>query len=250
MKIIFSGQVPKDLDYPDSNEDALLVTDDSAKIAISDGASESFDSQSWAKLVVQAFLESSDIDQKWIDEVCREYESLFDPASLSWSKAAAYQRGSFATLLGLEFNKDTETVDFTCVGDSQVVLLSNGQFVDSYPYTESEQFQQRPELLCSNLAHNQFILEQDYQLKHCKSWNLADFDQPALLCMTDALAEWALRMENQGHSKWEKLLSISDVSALESLVLNERREKRMHIDDVTLISLLLDRGIPDDIPNS
>ncbi|MTI11828.1 protein phosphatase 2C domain-containing protein [Sansalvadorimonas verongulae] len=250
MRVLFSGQVPKDTDFPDSNEDALLVAEDSAKIAVSDGASESFDSQSWAKLVVQAFLESSDVNEAWVTDLCKQYESLFAPASLSWSKAAAYQRGSFATLLGLEFDKDSESINALCVGDSQVVLLSNGHLMDAYPYIESKQFQQRPELLCSNIAYNQFILEPDYQLNHRKSWNLADFDQPALLCMTDALAEWALRMETQGDSKWETLLSISELSELESLVLNERREKRMHIDDVTLISVLLDRGKADDIPNS
>lgn len=249
MRVLFSGQVPKDADFPDSNEDALLVGEDSAKIAISDGASESFDSKSWAKLVVQGFLESSDVNQAWVADLCRQYGTLFDPASLSWSKAAAYQRGSFATLLGLEFNKDSESIDALCIGDSQVVLLSNGHFVDAYPYIEPKQFQQRPELLCSNLAYNQFILEPDYQLNHRKSWNLADIDQPALLCMTDALAEWALRMEIQGDSKWETLLSISDVSELESLVFNEQHEKRMHVDDVTLISVLFDRGIDDDIPN-
>lgn len=249
MRVLFSGQVPKDADFPEFNEDALLVAEDLAKIAISDGASESFDSKSWAKLVVQAFLESSDLNRAWVAELCRQYASLFDPASLSWSKAAAYQRGSFATLLGLEFNKDSKSIDALCVGDSQVVLLSNGNFVDAYPYIEPRQFQQRPELLCSNLVYNQFILEQDFQLNHRRSWNLADIDQPSLLCMTDALAEWALRMETQGDSKWEALLSISDVSELESLVLNEQREKRMHVDDVTLISVLFDRGEADDIPN-
>ena len=102
MKILFAGQVPKDLSFPDTNEDAYEIAPDAGKIAMSDGASESYDSRAWARLLACRFVENSQIDHRWLAEAITEYTTRVDYASLSWSKQAAFERGSFATLLGIE----------------------------------------------------------------------------------------------------------------------------------------------------
>ena len=48
MKVIFHGTIPKDQNFASSNEDAYTFFDSKGILALSDGASESYDSKQWA----------------------------------------------------------------------------------------------------------------------------------------------------------------------------------------------------------
>lgn len=250
MRVIFCGQVPKDPNYPEANEDAFEIGLSADRLAISDGASESFDSKTWAKLLVDNFTSSPEINSDWLSKVVRQYNECYDLTTLSWSKYAAFERGSFATLLGVEAFLDHSSLDVLSVGDSLAVLLSGSKMVDSFPYKDARQFQQRPELFCTNPSHNGFVGEADFFSRHQKTWDLRKLDDPVLLCMTDALGEWALRMEQDGSPQWETLLSIRDVDQLQAIVSIERENRRMRVDDVTLVAIDFDGVVPDELPNA
>ncbi len=245
MRVLFRGQVPKELNYPEATEDAVEVLTNSGLIALSDGASESYDSRTWARLIVDAFICSSAFNQKWLADVVRQYNIQFDLSALSWSKQAAFERGSFATLLGVEMLPDHSTVKVFSVGDSFAVLLKGIELKESFPYTDPDQFKQRPELLCTNAHHNTFIESPDFLSQHSINWDLQDIEQPMLLCMTDALGEWALRMAKDGSPQWETLSSITEATQLESIVQSEREQNRMRVDDVTLVVIAFS-GEPSD----
>lgn len=240
MRILFSGQVPKDPNYPEATEDASGVATDSTRIAISDGASESFDSKSWAQLLVDAYIISPELKPDWLEKVIKQYNAKFDTSSLSWSKQAAFERGSFATLLGVEECSTHFSVDIMSVGDSLAVLLSGTDMIDSFPYQNPKQFQQHPELFCTTASLNSFFGKSNFFSQHHKTWDLKQLSNPTLLCMTDALGEWALRMVVENTPQWGYLLSIKDTTQLEALVLSEREKKIMRVDDVTLISVALE----------
>lgn len=250
MKVVFCGQVPKDSNYPEATEDAVEIFMAAGRLAISDGASESFDSKTWAKLLVGRFVGSPERPPGWLSEVVGQYNACHDRSTLSWSKHAAFERGSFATLLGVEAFPSRSEIDILAVGDSLAVLLSGSEMIDSFPYKDALQFQQRPELFCTSPLHNGFIDEPDFISRHHKTWNYKQLDHPVLLCMTDALAEWALRSEQEGSPQWAKLLSLTDESQLESIVLSEREQKRMRVDDVTLVSIAFDGVMPDELPHA
>lgn len=235
MRLLFAGQVPKDSLFPESNEDAFEVAAPQGRIAISDGASESYDSQTWASLLVSKFIREPGINREWLNQALTDYLVQFDKASLSWSKQASFERGSFATLLGLESSPDQNSVKILSIGDSLVVLLEDGQLIESYPYSHFEEFQSRPKLICTKTAHNDFLFSDEFLSKNSRTWNLRSNKNPIILCMTDALGEWALRKELEGFPPWHLLNSISDLSQLESLVFSERQSKSMRIDDVTFI---------------
>ena len=55
--------------------------------------------------------------------------------------------------------------------------------------------------------------------------------------MTDAIAEWFLRRVKEDPCAGEVLLGISDISDLETLVVQERDAGRMRVDDSTLLIL-------------
>jgi hypothetical protein len=241
MKVIFKGQVPKDLSYPESMEDAMAFSSDNARMAISDGASESFDSKTWAQLIVESFVLNTSVSQTWLDALAKNFSANFDLASLSWSKAAAFERGSFATLLGIENIQTLNYVEIISVGDCLAVLLDGIDVIETFPYHSSEQFQQRPHLFCSNLADNKFFQAPSFYTDHQTTWNLDRLISPRILCMSDALGEWALRKAEECNPQWDFLLEISSIDMFKDFVVSERGNRSMKVDDVTLVSISFDR---------
>lgn len=237
MKVFFSGKIPKDPAFPDANEDAFEFAVNVGRIAVSDGASESFDSKTWAQLLAIRFVQYPELSKSWLADAIADYTVRFEPAALSWSKQAAFDRGSFATLLGIETFVQHGTVDVLSVGDSLAVLLDGAEIIESFPYVRADEFQQRPKLFCTNAAFNTFFNTPDFFSRHHKTWSIKDRATPIVLCMTDALAEWALRNAEEGRPMWQALTEIGDISDLEALVLQERFAKNMRIDDTTLVHL-------------
>lgn len=250
MQVLFAGQVPKDLSFPDANEDALTLAADIGRIAVSDGASESYDSKTWAQLLTARFVQHPELSETWLFDAVAEYLAQFDSAQMSWSKQAAFERGSFATLLGIEHFTEHGTVDVLGVGDSLAVLLDGLDLIDSFPYVRAEEFQQRPELFCTNTTLNSFFSSPDFFSQHHKTWCIKDKKEPVVLCMTDALGEWALRHAHEGAPKWHVLAEIKELSDLETLVAQERLTKSMRIDDTTLVRLSFAAVEKHDVPHS
>lgn len=249
MKVLFAGQVPKDSSFPDANEDAFRLETDIGRVAVSDGASESFDSKTWAHLLTERFVRHPEPHASWLTDAVADYLAQFDLAQMSWSKQAAFDRGSFATLLGIQEFPDEGTVEVLSVGDSLAVLLDGVDFVDSFPYERAEEFQQRPELFCTKSDLNAIFSPPDFFFRHRKKWCIRCITAPIVLCMTDALGEWALRHVHEGEPVWKMLAGIEDVPSLEALVLGERRTKSMRIDDTTLVRLSFVVVDGNDLPN-
>ena len=250
MNVLFAGQVPKELNFPDDIEDTYERSADDNLIVISDGASESYDSKTWAQLLARRFIGNPDLTEGWLNAAIASYTARFDIGNLSWSKQAAFGRGSFATLLAINRSAEAETVDLISVGDSLAVLLNGAEFVDSFPYRQAEEFRQRPKLLSTNVTANVFLDSPDFNLAYKKAWTLHDNWEPGILCMTDALGEWALRHQEEGNPRWQQLLEIRDTTELENLVTEERSAKRLRVDDVTLISISIAGCTKDELPDT
>jgi hypothetical protein len=91
MKVLFAGQVPKEPSFPDAIEDAYKLAPDDGRIAVSDGASESFDSKTWANLLAERFVQHPQLSQRWLDDAISDYLSEFDQPKMSWSKQASFE---------------------------------------------------------------------------------------------------------------------------------------------------------------
>lgn len=222
---------------PELNEDSVEIDIASHRVAVSDGASESFDSRNWSRIIAQFFIKTPRVDDEWITGVINEYLFHQAEAEFTWSQQAAFERGSFATLIGLEYFNEHKSADVFAIGDSLAVLLSGDRRVDSFPYTNWENFKQRPTLLCTKRANNSFISNSNFYTLHSKTWGLGHLEHARLFLMTDALAEWALRREADGDPAWSELFAITDVDHLVSFVESERKAKRIRLDDVTFVSI-------------
>ena len=236
MEKIFSGKVPKDFSFFNDNEDTYSCSLKRGIFAVSDGASESFDAKTWSKEVVKGFFYSQKIDESWVDKAVKKYNKRVNFETLSWSKQAAFSRGSFATLLGVTCESLINSVDIVSIGDSLAVLLSNEiNLISSFPYSASSEFSQHPELLSTKMINNLFLTE-EYIKDHKVKWPLVPGEH-LLLLMTDALGAWSLKRAEVGVPVWSVLSNIRTFKELKDLVVQERRSKSMRVDDTTLIIL-------------
>lgn len=245
MRVAFSASVPKDASFRDANEDAFAFSADGLRLALCDGASESFDSRTWASGLAQEFAANPALDLRWVQAAVEQYRAGIDLGAMSWSKQAAYERGSFSTLLGIELNPTHASLEIIAIGDSLAVLLDSGTLAACWPYTSPEQFDERPALLSTNSEMNVFVGDIGFSGQHRNSWNLLEYKVPVLLCMTDALGQWVLSMHRNHEDPWAPLLQMQSERDLNDLVLEQREQRRMRTDDSTLIVVCFDNERPD-----
>lgn len=180
--------VAKHQSEPDLNEDASAVSKLRRTYVLSDGASESFSSRRWAKILVAKYRRKPSIDMEWMRQAIASYERKFDREKMSWSAQASYDRGSFATLLALVFDDDHLGVNIVGIGDTLVVLDDGEELCTSFPYTNAEQFKANP-LLLSTISDRNLGLLADLPTAY---WRLDRNPKARIYCMTDALGAWLL----------------------------------------------------------
>ena len=237
MKIKFVGTCPKDLSSPEFNEDQMAFNLSNCALALSDGASESFNSKAWAKILSKKFVSDQNVDSDWLSKSVVDYEKKHDKALISWAKQNAFERGSFATLLGIEYCNETMSIKVFAIGDSIAILVSNYDIIYSWPFTNANEFNNRPTLLSTKVEHNLFINDKDFKINHLKHFEIKNIYQPILLCLTDAIGEWALKDVQDRKDRIYKLCNLTSIEELSNLVIEERLEKRMRIDDSTIVVL-------------
>jgi hypothetical protein len=140
------------------NEDAFGERTSHGVYAVSDGASESFDSRRWSKLLVQLFFRNLHVDERWLRHAVTVYAGKFDRGTMSWSAQAAFDRGSFATLTGIVIPPTRSQLQVLGVGDSVAVLADGNQIVSSHPYQRAERFAARPLLFSTVWEQNRTVL--------------------------------------------------------------------------------------------
>jgi hypothetical protein len=231
--------VPKDAERPDLNEDAWAADEAVTRIALSDGASESFDSRTWANLLVNAYALNPAFSSDWLTKVLGEYLESVDYESLSWSKQAAFDRGSFATLLGVELAPNGSDIEVLALGDSVAFHVRSDSLLVSFPYTTPEEFDARPLLLSTVAASNSFVTESGFFSRNSSStWSIETGD--LILVATDAVSQWVLN-EHKGENSALSFLSIVDCPELFETKIKELRfQRRIKVDDSTMIRLVVE----------
>ena len=234
MKPTFSATYPKDNSAPETNEDYLVCDRLRDVYGMSDGASESYDSKNWARVLVEKYIKSTRVSPSWLLKTIATYRASVNYDELSWSHQAAFERGSFATLLGAQLIGHGRYIRVTSVGDSLCVLCDGDRFAHSFRYSRPDEFLARPQLLASDIRLNQATLSSLRTNRFKKTWSTVDLTRPALLLMTDALGEWVLKDRDR---RCERLLSLRHDSQFVNLVRSERLANKLRSDDTTLLVL-------------
>ena len=235
MRLLFEGTVAKDPRHAEENEDRYAASPQKRLFALSDGASESFDSKLWATSLVEYFVENPEMRPGWVGAPLKRYNGAYNRESMSWSAQAALDKGSFATLLGVEIGERGSGVDIIAIGDSLAVLVDSERFVRSFPYESATDFKQRPTLLSTLPEHNAFLVQSGFFLAHTVSWQIEGMTSPIVLCMTDALGEWFLRNKDRDRFVPRFLRLARSAGGFPRLIGYLRKQKTMRRDDTTLL---------------
>jgi len=238
LRVDLAVTVPKDIERQAFNEDAWAIDQSVTRVAVSDGASESFDSRAWAALLVNAYIADPKFSPEWLASVLGDYLATVDYESLSWSKQAAFDRGSFATLLALEVAPNND-VEILALGDSVAFHLRGDELLASFPYTSAEEFDARPQLVSTVAAGNAFVTEPGFFGRSTsRTWHVQTGD--TILLATDAVSQWALRERLPDQDALNYLCTVTSPEAFESEVLELRRQARIRVDDSTLVRLVVE----------
>ena len=205
--------------------------------ALSDGASVSFDSASWAAILVRRYAKKPEFTRAWLAAATAEFAKLYDRESLPWMKQASFDKGSFASLLGVRVIDGGQLIQVLSIGDSIAVLCDGDRIEATFPISAASEFGRSPQLLCSNPAGNAFLDKLDLDFDLVADWTFRGLAQPALLCMTDALGHWLLSRRDADPSPISVLRKVRTADAFARFVHAERAAGRMKRDDTTLIAL-------------
>lgn len=248
MRALFAGSCAKEPERPEANEDVFEFSLDGQRLALSDGASESYDSQFWARMLTAKFAADPDFGEEWLQSAVSAYVREHDLPAMSWSQQLAFERGCFATLLTAEHESVVNRLNLLGVGDSVAVLFDGKSLAWSWPLDDPDRFRERPTLLSTLREQNEFTRAPDFDDHQRETLDLSSFVDPILLCMTDALGEWTLRMWRDAPERLGELLLIRSEAQLAQLVVAERAAKRMRVDDSTLVILRFDMADGDGLP--
>ena len=155
FRVLHAFSAPKRDDTP--NEDRWDQSSDKTTFAVSDGASVSFDSAPWAKILCRRFISDTNVSRDWLQAAIVEYQSAYEREAMPWMQQGAFDRGSFATLLGVSLSNDLGIARVFAIGDSIFVLIDRGMVVHAIPYMQPDDFDQSPSLFSTNPVENAFL---------------------------------------------------------------------------------------------
>lgn len=226
MRVLRRWTVGKQPDEPHLNEDAIACAPSRGLFAISDGASESFDSRRWSRILVSRYARRPIIDGPALAQAIATYNKAHDRAALSWSKQASFDRGSFATLLGIQI--DNHGAAILGIGDSLAVFADGDTVVSTFPYTDSEQFRANPLLLSTLADRNIDVLSNP----PTTFWQFDGVAAPRIFCMTDAIGAWLLAAPVE---RMRSICALESRASFIKLVDTARADSSMRRDDTTLL---------------
>ncbi|HLG88687.1 MAG TPA: hypothetical protein VKZ79_15980 [Alphaproteobacteria bacterium] len=204
--------------------------------ALSDGASISFDSVTWSRMLVRRYVRDPNFGPDWLSHAAAEFARLYERDSLPWMKQASFDQGSFASLLGIRMEDDGKRIRLLAIGDSLAVLCDGDAIKATFPYVRAEEFERSPQLLSTNPVENAFLAETRYG-ELTAEWTFNGLSRPALLCMTDALGHWLLSWRDTKRSPVAILRNLGGQADFTRFVCTERAAGRMRRDDTTLMAI-------------
>ncbi|NCS29057.1 MAG: protein phosphatase 2C family protein [Microcystis aeruginosa F13-15] len=252
----FSGRTHKEMETISGCQDNFSHSEDKNCFAIADGATQSFYSSIWSKLLVNYFCENPEIDQnnwqewlkpiqeEWLKEVKAELEKAKSGDNNAWIEihnGLNRFESATSTFIGLQFIENQAKLSI--VGDSCLFIFQGNQLNKTYLLQKSTDFNNRPEYFGSRSKNNDYKPKFfDIELKYKQH-----SDKLYFVLATDALAEYIFKYTEQQRDILTTLLRINSEQEFENFVKSARHNGtiKMKNDDVTLMILeVRDREIP------
>ena len=218
-----------------------------ARLAVSDGASESAFSREWAQILTRQFVNSapdlSTFDSEgmslWLEACGQEWSQGIPWDRIPWHGQAKTRTGAFATFLGMTVSpvrnqSGAHPWQAVAIGDSCLFIIRGESLELSFPLESSGQFNNAPGLVCSNPVNNAQIRAHLRQTSgECRGGDI-------ILLASDAVAAWFLEEYEDGGKPWEQFIPLDTPGEWDTWVRARREERSMRNDDATLLMARID----------
>lgn len=217
-------------------QDCFGIDTQNNRIAVSDGMSQSIFPQWWAKILVDAFLETGKIPYdntlpyqiQWQNRVRNEIERQETDGKNPWllKDMFAERIGAGATICGFEWDYNGWTCQ--CLGDSCLIKINYDYSIEIIT-SQQGQFDNHPDYLDSFMAGRGTPVSKN-----------GDFNLKAILLVTDPFAELFQIHQNENEfikSRYCELCKIYSQESYVQLIEKWRDDYNMHNDDSTLVLL-------------
>jgi hypothetical protein len=234
--------LPKAGHQPAECEDAIGLRADLGRVCVADGATEAFDSRTWARLLTKhwarsAGLLSVDEMEPWWTALGRRLDGRWARRSLPWYAEEKAAGGAFAAFAGISLRESADggvVWEGVALGDACLVYRNATEIISSLPIAAAEEFGYHPRLVPSAMASQAGLSAEVTRLEgHAR---IGD----ALLLLTDAIAAWYLahfRSAPDLIAEFERSLVFGDVEEQRAFIAAERDAKRLRNDDVAAVLL-------------
>ena len=235
--------LPK-LDHDASEcEDSIAFDVQTARFAVTDGATEAFHAQQWARNLAEHWVRNEGIltleeFRKWVATEGRELHDSWNGLTLSWYSEEKARTGSFAAFVGVEFDLESSTPSWQAIalGDTCLLHCRGSALLKSFPLSRSESFNSNPILVASNAAlHESTMSSVVVDSGVCENGDV-------LLLMSDGAASWCLqRFENGDFDP--HFLTGKDDEELSRFFDGERQAGRIRNDDLAIVRIEIKRRV-------
>jgi|GEM_PF-2225315 serine/threonine protein phosphatase PrpC len=247
----FSDRTHKEMETISGCQDNFQSDTANNCFAIADGATQSFYSSIWSKLLVDYFCENPQIDKnnwqewlkpiqgQWLEEVREKLAIAKTCDNTAWieihNRLNRFESAT-STFIGLQFIENQAKISI--VGDSCLFIFkgNQNQLIQTHLLQNSTDFNNRPGYFGSRSKNNddyepEFL---DIELKYEQH-----SDKLYFVLATDALAEYIFKYTEQQRDILTTLLKINTEQEFENFVAVARHDDtiKMKNDDVTLMIL-------------
>jgi hypothetical protein len=235
--------LPK-LDHDASEcEDAIAFDVQTARFAVTDGATEAFHAQQWARNLAEHWVRNEatltlEEFRTWVATEGRELHDSWNGLTLSWYSEEKARTGSFAAFVGVEFDLESSTPSWRAIalGDTCLLHCRGSALLKSFPLSRSESFNSNPILVASNAAlHESTMSSVVVESGVCENGDV-------VLLMSDGAASWCLQRFENGDFDPD-FLTGKDDEELRRFFDGERQGGRIRNDDLAIVRIEIKRRI-------
>ena len=224
-------------------EDAIAFDLQTARFAVTDGATEAFHAQQWARNLAEHWVQNEatltlEEFRQWVATEGRELHDSWNGLTLSWYSEEKARNGSFAAFVGVELDLKTATPSWKAIalGDTCLMHCRGGELLKSFPLSRSESFGSNPVLVASNAA----LYESTMQSVVLDSGDCENGD--VLFLMSDGVASWCLQRFENGDFDPD-FLTARDDEELRRFFDGERQAGKIRNDDIAVLRIEIKRRI-------
>jgi serine/threonine protein phosphatase PrpC len=201
-------------------------------IALSDGTTQSFKSELWARMLVDNFVNNPLFDVNLLNEEFKslatkfknsdfEFSSNFAKASLEKAKK---NKGGTATFIGLQFINDSTIKVLNC-GDTCLFIVRNNEII-SFPFKNIEELDNNNYFINSNK-----LLDNEVELEFFNFNEITILKDDKIVLATDAISRFIFRKPES----ISLILKCDNFEDLKKFCETNWENKELEEDDISIV---------------